>query len=357
MSEYRLSDLPVIDLENYLNGGTNLQEQCKAIADCLHTYGILFVRDPRVDEAENNVFVEQMERYFEQKDEEKKNDIHPEVFYQVGATPSFTEKARDHCGKAAAFQDENRPATICPPEADAKWRFFWRIGDRPDPSKTKFPSLNAADVIPSSGKFPNWAKVMDRWGGLLLNTVMTVSEMAALGLGLEKSAFVEKLKMGPHLLAPTGSDLAKYNSLGTVFANFHYDLNFLTIHGRSRFPGLFIWLRDGTKSIVRVPPKCLLLQAGKQFEWITGGHVLAGFHEVIVCPETLTAIEMAKSENRSLWRVSSTLFAHVASDNSLGPLLKFRNTESLKSYPDILAGEQVKKELDAINLGDPQPHA
>lgn len=50
----------------------------------------------------------------------------------------------------------------------------------------------------------------------------------------------------PHLLAPTGSDLNKYK-LGTIFAGYHYDLNFITIHGKSRFPGLFAWLRDGTR--------------------------------------------------------------------------------------------------------------
>ena len=69
---------------------------------------------------------------------------------------------------------------------------------------------------------------------------------------------------GPHLLAPTGSDLQKYGQEGTVFAGYHYDLNFLTIHGRSRFPGLNIWLRNGQKVEVKVPIGCLLIQTGKQ---------------------------------------------------------------------------------------------
>lgn len=69
---------------------------------------------------------------------------------------------------------------------------------------------------------------------------------------------------GPHLLAPTGSDLGCYGQEGTVFAGYHYDLNFLTIHGRSRFPGLNIWLRNGQKVQVKVPLGCLLIQTGKQ---------------------------------------------------------------------------------------------
>ena len=39
--------------------------------------------------------------------------------------------------------------------------------------------------------------------------------------------------------------------------------NFLTIHGKSRFPGLFIWLRDGRRLPVAVPEGCLLLQASR----------------------------------------------------------------------------------------------
>ena len=72
------------------------------------------------------------------------------------------------------------------------------------------------------------------------------------------------LCQGPHLLAPTGSDLSRHGRLGTVLAGYHYDFNFLTIHGQSRFPGLAIWTRDGIKIPVTVPNGCLLLQAGKQ---------------------------------------------------------------------------------------------
>lgn len=114
----------------------------------------------------------------------------------------------------------------------------------------------------------------------------------------------------------------------------------LQIHGKSRFPGLSVWLADGTRCPVSIPQGCLLcqvcvcewfdkmcvcvwqqhvatcgcllqvvgaglvlqgfwidaqvpkccnwsgdcccwlLQAGKQLEWLTGGRVKAGMHEV-----------------------------------------------------------------------------
>jgi hypothetical protein len=41
-----------------------------------------------------------------------------------------------------------------------------------------------------------------------------------------------------------------------------------------------------------------LVQGGKQLEILTGGHVEAGYHEVVCAPETLTAIEKARESGR-----------------------------------------------------------
>ncbi|CAI5953144.1 unnamed protein product [Closterium sp. NIES-65] len=155
---------------------------------------------------------------------------------------------------------------------------------------------------------------------------------------------------GPHLLAPTGSDLGEHGSPGTVLAGYHADLNFLTIHGRCRFPGLRIWLRDGTCCRVSVPDGCLLLQAGKQMEWLTGGEVAAGMHEVVVDEGTVAAVQRAQQQGRSLWRVSSTVFAHIASDEILTPIWHFAASKLASSFPPKPAGEFVEEELAAIQL-------
>ena len=103
----------------------------------------------------------------------------------------------------------------------------------------------------------------------MLAAVTDVSKMVARGAGLEEDSFSSLCHLGPHLLAPTGVDLDKVNNVGDVIAGFHYDLNFMTIHGKSRYPALFVWLRDGTKVQVKVPDGCLLVQAGKQLELLT----------------------------------------------------------------------------------------
>jgi isopenicillin N synthase-like dioxygenase len=325
------------------------------VADALHRFGCLVIKDPRVDEKSNSVFVDMMEKYFFISD--GKRDARPEMHYQVGVTPENTERPRNHCARAAKLDDTERPMTICPPEADPKWRFFWRIGSKP--KSTKYPQLNADPVIPD--EIPEWTETMDMWGNKMLTSLRTLAGMAAEGLDLPPTTFQDMMDNGPHLLAPTGSDFNKYGKSGTVLAGYHYDLNFLTIHGKSRFPGLYVWLRDGRRMATKVPPGHLIVQAGKQIEYCTAGYVMAGFHEVVVTDATEEVIKKRKAEAaakglstdnlQSLWRVSSTLFGHIASDQVLKPMGRFETAQSLKAFPPVEAGQQVQNELNAINLG------
>ncbi|XP_078443458.1 2-oxoglutarate (2OG) and Fe(II)-dependent oxygenase superfamily protein [Wolffia australiana] len=358
-------ELPVIDLESYFDLSSKissrergcemegleskLQEMCSRVSTTLRETGALLVKDPRCSVEDNDRFLDMMERYFASSDQFKRNQERPQLHYQVGVTPEGVEIPRslvdmEMRGKIRTMPKEFQP--LLPSGPDPKWRYMWRIGPRP--INTKFKELNSEPVIPEG--FPEWKETMDSWGLKMISAVEVVAEMAAIGFGLEKDAFTALMKEGPHLLAPTGSDLERHGSKDRVFAGYHYDLNFLTIHGRSRFPGLNIWLRNGEKVEVSVPIGCLLIQAGKQLEWLTGGECLAGMHEVVVTDRTRSSVEAARAAGRSLWRVSSTLFAHVASDAALEPLGRFRGSTSSTGYPPIRAGEFVERELAAINL-------
>lgn len=351
--------IETIDLDAYFytatpSSSSRRQEECVKAARSLQSTGCLYVRDSRVLHADNEAFLDLLERYFASSDGIR--DARPELHYQVGVTPAMSEWPRNNCSRAAALPPAHRPVTLCPPEADPKWRYFWRVGPLP-PTPSRFPQLNTAPVIPPD--FPEWSQIMDMWGRKMLAAVSGVAAALAEGFGLPADAFTKRMEYGPHLLAPTGSNFGgRFGKVGTVLAGYHYDLNFLTIHGKSRFPGLFVWLRDGRKVAVKVPEGCLLVQAGKQCEYLTGGRILAGFHEVVVAPETREVIERRRKEGASLWRVSSTLFSHIASDEVLRPLLKKEEGEESEGeredgekseYP--LAGEQVLSELRAIKLG------
>lgn len=345
-----LLNLPVIDFELYLNrdksaeAKTKYLAECKRAADALHKYGVCVVRDPRVDQKHNDTFIDMMERYFGLTDWVR--DARPEWHYQVGVTPAAVEKPRDNSKYIDTLAGSEKPLSPKVPIKDSKARFFWRIGPRP--TQTKFPSLNMDPVIPP--EIPEWKTTMDMWGNKMLTAVEVLAEMLAQGFDLPSDAFTNRMKCGPHLLAPTGSDYNVFNQEGTILAGFHTDLNFLTIHGKSRYPGLSIWTRNGDRMSVVVPDGCLLVQAGKQIEYLTGGHVLAGYHEVVINNKTVEAIQKKKADGKSLWRVSSTLFGHINSDQVLEPLGQFATPQAKKTYPPIHTGDQVRKELEAISL-------
>ena len=343
--------IPTFDLSDFLHTGQVDSSLCKEMAHCLRDAGIVVIRDPRVTADEATAFTGLMQRYYSQEKSELMKDARPECAYQVGVTPENTE-----CAKCAndpkclqtidQMPAEHRPHK--PTSPDPKWRFFWRIGPRP--AKSAFPEQNLEPVVPAA--FPEWRETMDAWGAKMLAALEATTELLAIGLGLERSSLRELMRNGPHLLAPTGSNLERYDEIGTIFAGWHTDLNFLTIHGKSNFPGLYVWLRDGKKMAVKVPSGCLLIQAGQQMEYVTGGYVKAGFHEVVVDDDTRAAAESARRQGKSLWRISSTMFGTVRSDATLEPFERFRSQPTASKYPPLPAGQQVLNELMAIGMAD-----
>lgn len=76
--------LPTFDLSDYLESQhDSMQSFCCSVAQCLAQTGCLIVRDPRVGSAQSDTFLDMMERYFSQPDEDKMADVHPELHYQV----------------------------------------------------------------------------------------------------------------------------------------------------------------------------------------------------------------------------------------------------------------------------------
>lgn len=338
-------DLPVVNTHNFEN---NLAE-CKKAVECFEKYGVMIVKDPRVEESSNSDFIDLMENYFHRESQkfyrgEKLDDIRPESGCNIGIVPEGYERARNHRLTIDQQFAADRPMTAQPPPLDKKWRFMYRVGQDGMPGE----GCLGVNVIPKD--VPTFTSVMGNWGGHMKDSVFSVAEMLARGYELRPDYFTKRMEGAPQFLAPTGGDLSKYNEVGDIMAGFHYDLSFITIHGKSRFPGLFIWLRDGTKVQVKVPEGCLLLQAAKQLEILTGGQIFAGFHEVIVTEDTVKAAEKAKEEGRSLWRVSSTMFSSVHYDEILEPCDIFATPDALLKYPAVRAHDQVAAELKAIGL-------
>ncbi|CAI8612506.1 unnamed protein product [Vicia faba] len=337
------SELNLIDISPYLAMSGECDQQmtalCYEVSQNLREKGALLLKDPRCTLEDNDRFVAMVEKYFSSSLEFKLLHQRPQLHYQVGVTPEGIEVPRSLVDKKMKeemkkLSKENRPSA--PLGADLKWRYFWR------------PNSCSQPVIPEG--FPEWEETMNSWGQKMMAAIEVVAEMTAIGFNLPKDSFTSLMKQGPHLLAPTGSDLEKYGKEGTVLAGYHYDLNFLTIHGRSNYPGLNVWLRNGKKIPAKVPFGCLLVQTGKQMEWLTGGECIASMHDLVVTNQTIDAISEAQDQKRCFWRVSSTLFAHIASDQILKPLGYFERSPLAIKYPPIIAEEYVEEELKVIHV-------
>lgn len=362
---FSMSTIPLIDLEPYLNHRIqtsasstfsglppSIQEDCRNIAVALHEYGSLAIKDPRANQEDNQRFLDLMEDYFKVRSKEfyshqslkDLTDCFPEHGFETGVTPEYIEKARDHSERMGNLEHPNDSYSSVVPEKDAKWRYMYFIGE----TKTKHAELAPEAHIPAD--FPEFKDTFNKWGFTMLKAVEVVTEMASLGMDFPRDYFNDLLDGGQHLLAPTGSDLKRHKE-GTVFAGYHYDFNFLTIHGKSRYPGLYIWLRNNTKIPVIVPDDTLLLQSGKQFEMLTGGYIQCGFHEVVYTDKTTQKYkENLKQKGEDQWRVSSTLFSHIRHDVLLNPRGQFYTEEAQKAYNPITSYELLEEELKAINL-------
>lgn len=115
------------------------------------------------------------------------------------------------------------------------------------------------------------------------------------------------------------------------------------------------------KQPVTMPPGALLLQAGIMFEQLTGGYVMAGYHEVVFTEKTKEVVDKKLAENAAgthnhlMWRISSTLFGHLRYDVDLTPIPDIShlfNKEAVAAgkYPTMTAHDKLMEELRAINL-------
>lgn len=98
---------------------------------------------------------------------------------------------------------------------------------------------------------------------------------------------------------------------------------------------------------VKVPEGCLLLQAGRQMAYLTGGDIVEGMHEVVCTQDTLRALEARRACKRPLWRVSSTVFSHLSPDVMLEPLC---GRMDLDEFSPMLVSDYIASELHQIAL-------
>ena len=72
--------------EQFASLPDDVRVECQKVAECFHKFGILLIKDPRVDFEDNENYIDMMEDYFESTGHKfysgaKIDDIQPECHY------------------------------------------------------------------------------------------------------------------------------------------------------------------------------------------------------------------------------------------------------------------------------------
>lgn len=283
-----------IDLAEFTKDAASRQarEDCRLVAEAFGDVGVLCVRDPRSRALDFEPALHaQSIRYFHRPDENKRLDERRDRHRQAGWTPPG-EAPRERTEIRSRFAFEEQPLPYA--EQDLKQRFSIPIGP-PPPSSTRFPVYNRKDPVIPVG-FEDWISLGRIWGEGVLRTVMTATEMAAIGFGChDPKLFPRLLEYGPHLFAPTYCDLNVHGAPGTV---------------------------------------------------------LAGFHEIGIYPETVSEMEEVRRAGGELRRSAVLAFFHRPSDAILQPHDRFDTPEARAKYASqrMLAGERMSRHLERSGL-------
>jgi len=340
-------DIPIVDLTQYLKSGVD-ENACKDVTRAMEEYGILILRDPRVNPSLPNRYRAMMEQFYRLTPEVKARYIQPTLpngkqIYETGWRPPFTEKPRRRAEVLHLIAPDMMPPE--PPTADPKERFMDPVGPRPENSE--FPEL---DYLPNITpvEIEDFRTLSDAWGDAMRGALMTSMEMLAIGFGEPADLFTSRLNGGIVKLAPTGLDLSKHGAAGTVAAGFHNDLSAVTIHGRSNYSGLWCYRRDWTRFPARMPSdEYLLLQCGRTLEHFTAGRTSRGYHYVQIGEESQDKIRAELDQGTYPWRVSTTMFANTRTSEWLEPIGRFVNEPAAEHYhaQRVRCGTRMMKTL------------
>ncbi len=345
---------PVVECAPYLKAGDSeeAREACRRVARALGEYGQVIFHDPRVDFAIGEDFKSAMQAFFAKPRSVKEQCRMRHCSHQTGWTPPDAELPGAAKGKKdaiiATLEPGQRPLPVV--GHDPKERYMFPIGPRLDAEVHGYHEFNAMPIVVPPEQ-PELLALARTWGESLRLGGMTILEMAAIGWGAEADSFTDRLRFGPHFLAPTGSDLVTYGKPGTVLAGFHNDMSFATVHGPATDPGLFAWTTGGVRHPVRLPRGHLILQCGRQMQWLTGGVAHRVFHEVAAVEESRARIEAAVAKGEPYWRVATPLFLHMNTNETAEPKGGFATPEAIAAFAPYVIGERLRHALKSRGLG------
>ncbi len=340
------SEIPTIDLDDLKSSDPG--RLARAAADLLTgfgTYGLVYVRNHGVDPGVVGQLYDDFVGLTDRSPEEKEQLSGDRIWFQRGWTPANTERA-----------------VVAGGQPDFKECYFAAPVDTDRECHIQYPQIYAQNIWPPD--MPDYQARYLESGQALHDVGLWLLRGAARALELEVETFAGAATGGPHvfrLLRYLPLSAQQVNS-DIVWGEEHTDFNLITVLPGGRFhdpdgarcerpddaSGLYLRTRPsaehprGRKVRGQAPSGCIVAQVGQQLEILTGGEFLATPH-VITAPAT-----------PGYTRVSGAHFVHLHSHQTVFPLPRFRNAETLRAYsPPVLAGTYSIKTLVDIGLAPP----
>lgn len=315
-----LKEIPVV------SGDERSPEFVLTVGQAFRDIGFVFLRDSEITAKLPRIYAE-FKKTFDLPYWMKAQYSHPEIFYQRGWTPPFTEEAIA-C----------RAPGIGKKKADAKENWFMGPVLEPGhPLKTQYPGLYADNIWPEEAPELSAAMAelyadLDRAGRKILVAVERC-------LGLPDGFFEGVLRDAPSVMRAIHYPPVSPEMVGNiVWGCMHTDINLVTVLPPSTRSGLRIRRRDGEWIPGAAPADCVIVQVADMLDYLTGGELMSAAHEV-------KAPEQPTTEGR----ISAAHFMHARSDVMLEPKV---DGPDAAAYPPITAGDLLYKRLKAIGLAN-----
>lgn len=274
-------------------------------------------------------FIKEMEKYFSQPSEKKYYDCSPDRYWQSGYIPAYMYRPPNTDN---LYFSDNNDYPYESLSTDNNEKYSWKLYKNLNESKQYFTEPDTC--------VPNNNKKLNNFGICIYDKIESILTKLSIGLGIDDDFLTNIIKDGPSTLSTFCYDVIdrKHNRSAKGYSN---ELSLITVFCPSVYNHINIWTTNTRKKIsVTIPDNCILIQAGLQLEYLTGGTIQAGYNEIVISNDI-----DRKSNNYSTLNIIPTLNIQCNNKCQLSIIDKFNNNKVISEYPSINKGEWLKNEL------------
>lgn len=313
-----VQNIPVVDLQDWMEGGAAQQRFIRTVGEGLADTGFFAVRNHGVSDELTRQAYDAAKAFFHLPTEVKARYTDPKVKGQRGFTGFGKEHAKD--SQAPDLKE------------------FWQVGrpDVPDdhPVHAAFgPNLWPSEVPGFGPTLTELYRRLDGLGAILLEAAAAFIDEPRdrfQGMATESDTIVRVL-----YYPPVGKDVPP----GAVRSAAHEDINLITLLSGATSEGLELKRHDGTWMPVHTGFDTIVVDAGDMLQNVTNGLYKSTTHRVVNPPD-------ASSE-----RFSMPCFIHARAEVDLTPIPScIARTGGTAKYPSITAGAYLLQRLREIGL-------